>query len=76
MWSMKDMSVKVSGKYTYVYLLQQQKIISTCGGVLLVGIQWKLYIKTTIGTNKMWSLYTGGLYMQVQKHGKYTPGDL
>ncbi len=21
-----------------------------------------LYIKTTLGTNKMWSLYTGGLY--------------
>ncbi len=24
----------------------------------------------------MWSLYTGGLYIQVQQHGKYTPGDL
>ncbi len=29
-------------------------------------IQWNLYIETTLGTNKMWSLYTGGLYMQVQ----------
>ena len=29
-------------------------------------IQWNLYIKTTVGTNQMWSLYTGGLYMQVQ----------
>ncbi len=25
---------------------------------------------------KMWSLYTGGLYMQVQLHGMYTPGYL
>ncbi len=29
------------------------------------GIQWNLYIKTTIGTPKMWSFYTGGLYKQV-----------
>ncbi len=24
----------------------------------------------------MWSLYTGGLYMQVQYNGQYTQGDL
>ncbi len=29
-------------------------------------LQQNLYIKTTLRTNKMWSLYTGGLYMQVQ----------
>ncbi len=29
-------------------------------------MQWNLYIKTTLGANKMWSLYTGGLYMQIQ----------
>ncbi len=28
-------------------------------------LQWNMYIKTTLGTNKMWALYTGGLYMQV-----------
>ncbi len=28
--------------------------------------KWNLYITTRIGTNKMWSLYTGGLYIQVQ----------
>ena len=37
-----------------------QKKISTNGR------GWNLYIKTTLGTNKMWSLYAGGLYMQVQ----------
>ena len=31
-----------------------------------IELQWNLYIKTTLGSNKMWSLYTGGLYMQVQ----------
>ncbi len=32
-----------------------------------IGTTAKLvYIKTTLGTNKMWSLYTGGLYIQVQ----------
>ncbi len=41
-----------------------------------INVQWNLYIKTTLGTNKMWPLYTGGLHMQVQMHGKYTPGDL
>ncbi len=37
-----------------------------------------VYIKTTLrlGTNKIWSLYTGGLYRQVQWHGKYIPGCL
>ena len=44
--------------------------------LLLLMVQWILYIKTTLGTNKMWSLYTGGLYMQVHKHGKYIPKDL
>ncbi len=39
-------------------------------------VQWNLYIKTTLGTNKMQSLYTGGLYMQAQQHGKCTPGEL
>ncbi len=29
-------------------------------------IQWSLDIKTTLGTNTMWSLYAGGLYTQVQ----------
>ncbi len=29
----------------------------------------------TLGTKKMWSLYTGGIYTQVQSHGHYTPGD-
>ncbi len=29
-------------------------------------LQWNLYIKTTLGTNEIWSLYTAGLYMQVQ----------
>ncbi len=34
--------------------------------------------KDHLGTNKMWSLYTGGLYMQVLLHGKYmyAPGDM
>ncbi len=39
----------------------------------IIRIQCNLYTKTTLGTNKLWSLYTGGLYMLVQKHGKYTP---
>ncbi len=33
-----------------------------------------LYIKTTLGINKLWSWYTGGLYMQVQQHWKYPWG--
>ncbi len=31
-----------------------------------VGLHWVVYkAHPTVGTNKMWSLYTGGLYMQV-----------
>ncbi len=30
-----------------------------------IWIQWNLYINTTLGTNKMWFLYPGCLYMQV-----------
>ncbi len=30
-------------------------------------------MKTTLGINKMWTLYTGGLFMQVQQYRKYTP---
>ncbi len=33
-----------------------------------------IYIKTTLGNNKMWTLYTGGLYMQVQSHGSIPQG--
>ena len=46
---------------------------NTCGPPVIVYSQWNVYIKITLGTNKMWSLYTGGLYMKVQYHGKYTP---
>ena len=28
-------------------------------------LQWNLCIKTALGTNKVWSLHTGNLYMQV-----------
>ncbi len=38
-----------------------------------LSIQWNLDIKTTPGTNTMWSLYTGGLYVQVQEHWKCIP---
>ncbi len=31
---------------------------------------------TMLRTYKMWSVYTVGLYIQVQWHGKYAPGDL
>ncbi len=43
---------------------------------LSMEVEWNLYIKPTIGANKMWSLYTGGLYNQVQYYGKYIPEDL
>ena len=29
-------------------------------------IQWIVYIKTTLGSSKVWSLYTPDIYMQVQ----------
>ena len=35
-----------------------------------------MHIKTTIGTNKRWYLYTDGIYRQGSEHGKYTPGDM
>ncbi len=31
-----------------------------------------LYKDYPIGTNKLWPLYTGGIYMQIQQHRKYT----
>ncbi len=34
--------------------------------VFPIHVQWNLYIKTILGTDKTWFLYTGGLYMQVQ----------
>ncbi len=38
----------------------------------MLHVHWNLiYIKTTLGTNNMWSLYMGGLYMKVQKHENY-----
>ncbi len=33
-------------------------------------------VKIVYQGNKMWSLYTCGLYMQGQSHGKYIPEDL
>ena len=44
--------------------------------IITIDTQWNLYIKTTIGTNKIWSLYTGGLDMRVQWHGKYISANL
>ncbi len=35
-------------------------------GIWWSNVLWKLHTKTALGTNKTWSLYTGGLYMQVQ----------
>ena len=32
-------------------------------------IQWNLHIQATVGTDKMQSSYTGGLYVQVQVYG-------
>ena len=38
----------------------------TCNREYFVSPYSETYIKTTLGTNKMWSLYSGGLYVQGQ----------
>ncbi len=32
----------------------------------IISIQLNLYVKTTLRTHKIWSLYAGGLYVHVQ----------
>ncbi len=39
-------------------------------------VQWNLYIKTILETNKICSLYTGDLYVQALLHSKYISGAL
>ncbi len=37
-------------------------------------VQENLYIKTTLGTDKIWSLYTGGLYISFSNMGRISLG--
>lgn len=46
---------------TMTQTLLQLQVSSTS---ILFPIQWNLYIRTTLGTNKTWSLHAGGLYLQ------------
>ncbi len=67
LWQYKKSRIEGNTKkLLHVLVMTRYRYRYTYWPFVDLDIQWNLSIKTIIGTNKMWSLYTGGLYMQVQ----------